>query len=210
MRKPRSKPGGKWTFVPDKDRTPEEVQADAENFAFGQAGIQSLFSKSFADRCKVVEQVQDYLPGNNKVPEGGAWILIKNSPPTEYTVPPLSIWYAEPWPMGDGNRITYRVKVVTPKGELGVFPREYSLIGDPGKYFQFIGEGMEAKFFGSEEGIPRDKLFYLRSRGISKTDAIIMLIGSIKAHGVMWLESSPEVAEHFGKQFPDAKRLATV
>ena len=87
---------------------------------------------------------------------------------------------------------SHRVKVMTPKGELGLFPREYSYIKEPQKYYEFIGDGMEMKFFGNEEGVPKDKLFYLRSRGISKKDALCMLIAEIKCHGVMWIEAARE------------------
>ena len=109
-----------------------------------------------------MEQFQDYFPGRNKVPDGGGWILVKTPPPTEYTVPPLSIWFAEPWPMDNERHSTHRVKILTPKGELGLFPREYSLIEDPAKYYEFVGQGMEIHFFGNEEGVPKDALFYLR------------------------------------------------
>lgn len=156
------------------------------------------------------DQFLDYFPGSNKVPDGGAWILVKTPPFTQFTVPPLSIWFAEPWPIEHERHCSHRVRIITPKGELGLFPREYSLITDPAKYYEFVGSGMEIKFFGNDEGVPKDKLFYLRSRGISKKDALCMLIAEIKAHGVMWIETNREVAEHFCREFPDESRLATL
>ena len=157
-----------------------------------------------------MEEYQNYFPGKNQVPDGGAWILVKDSPPTEYTVSPFSIWFAEPWPMENERHCSHRVKIITPKGELGLYPREYSLIEDTSKYYEFIGDGFEIKFFGAEDGVPKDKLFYLRSRGIGKKDALAMLMGEIKAHGVLWMEANKEVCAAFGKEWPDESRLATV
>lgn len=109
------------------------------------------------------------------------------------------------------HRPPYRVKIITPRGELGVFPHEYSYVKDPGKYWEFIGTDMKACFFGaSDKGIPKDALFYLRSRGISKRDAITMLVGEIKAHGVLWLETAEHITAHFGLDWPDPSKLATV
>jgi hypothetical protein len=157
----------------------------------------------------VIDEFHDYFPGEQEVPEEGAWILVKELPGMEYMVPPLSIWFATPWPQTSGRHQLHRVKIITPKGEIGVYPHEYSKVADPGKYFEFVGDGMTVKFFGNEEGVPRDKLFYIRSRGISKKDAMLMLIGSIMAHGVMWLETDEEVCKQFGYKWPPKERLAT-
>lgn len=210
MRKPKSRPEGKWVFVPTKELTPaqqEEYEEQRKNEVVqGLAMLRHLSGNPFA----ALEEFRNYFPGDNQVPEGGAWVLVKESPHTEFTVPPLSIWFAEPWPMQHERHCSHRVKIVTPRGDLGLFPREYSLITDPQKYYEFLGEGMEIKFFGNEEGVPKDKLFYLRSRGISKKDALAMLIGEIKSHGIMWIETQKEVAMTFCRSWPDASRLATL
>lgn len=203
---------GKWVFVPNEDIPEEELLAEKMDKVAGMlsigvrlAGPDSHFPFAAA------EQFHDYFPGDNEVPEGGAWILVKTPPPTEYTVPPLSIWFAEPWPLDSEQYDSHRVKIVTPRGELGLFPREYSRIEDPGRYYEFIGDGMEIHFFGTGDvGVPELPLFYLRSRGIAKKDAISMLIGSIKAHGVCWIESDPSICAHFGKEWPAQYRLATL
>lgn len=205
-RKPLAKPGGKWVFVENEKRTPEEIRAEEERHVLeGYAFIgdpKYPFSR--------IDEWHDYFPDAQLVPEGGAWIMIKQPPPCEYTVPPFSFWYSEPWPMEGSGPKPKRVKIVTPKGELGVFPHEYSLVQDIAKYFEFVGDGIEAKFFGNEDGIPKEPLFYLRSRGIAKRDAIVMLIGSIKAHGVLWLEAGKECADAFGLEWPTESRLATL
>jgi hypothetical protein len=137
---------------------------------------------------------------------------VKRPPFTEYTVPPFSFWFAEPWPHKNERHCSHRVKIITPKGELGLYPREYVIVKDIAKYYEFLGSGMEMKFFGNDDGVPKDKLFYMRSRGIAKRDAIALLIGSIKAHGVCWIETTREIAETFCRDndFPSEERLATV
>jgi hypothetical protein len=206
MRKRKTTAKGKWVFVPHDLLSAEEQEEIKMDDVCAMLSLGRTPDHPFA----AAEEFQDYFPGDNKVPDGGGWILVKTPPPTEYTVPPLSIWFAEPWPMDCERHSSHRVKIITPKGELGLFPREYSLIRDPSKYYEFVGQGMEIRFFGNEEGVPKDALFYLRSRGISKRDALCMLIAEIKAHGVMWIETDRKVAETFCRHFPDESRLATV
>lgn len=209
MRKRKPKVSGKWVFVPSSKLSPEEQEEVKFNEVLEGLQLQAMMgSRSYP--FAALDAFQDYFPGRNKVPDGGGWILVKTPPPTEYTVPPLSIWFAEPWPIERERNSTHRVKILTPKGELGLFPREYSLIEDPAKYYEFVGQGMEIRFFGNEEGVPKDALFYLRSRGISKKDALCMLIADIKAHGVMWIETDRQIASVFVREFPDESRLATI
>lgn len=209
-RKPKEKPGGRWMFVPDEELTEEQKQ---DNLEADMDEVTKMLT-AFRDPdypFAAVEEFQDYFPGKNEVPKNGSWILVKKQPDTEYTVPPLSIWFATPWPVKDhGGRFKpHRIKIVTPKGDLGLWPHEYALVDNPGKYFEFIGTDMQARFFGNEKGIPADKLFYIRSRGVSKKDAIIMLIGSVMAHGVLWLETAQHICEQIGYPWPDKRFLAT-
>jgi hypothetical protein len=206
---------GKWkrVFVPDKELTPEELQQEREEHVHGLLSL-GLIGGRMESRFAAVEQWRDYFPGENEVPEGGAWVLVKKSPQCEYTVPPLSLWFAEPWPMESSARVVpHRVKIVTPRGDLGLFPHEYSRVDDVSKYYEFFGRGMRVRFFGGQTaGIPEMALFYLRSRGIAKADAISMLIGNIKAPGVLWVETERKVARAFvrDKDWPHKSRLATV
>jgi hypothetical protein len=213
-KKPKAKKRGKWVFVPATEQTPEQIRAEKVEYVTNMLGIASgVLSADPSLRFAAAEQFQDYFPGDNEVPEGGAWILVKKSPNTEYTVPPLSLWFAEPWPMeGKSIALPHRVRVVTPRGHLGLFPREYSLIGNPERYYEFFGGGMTVHFFGGDlAGVPEPALFYLRSRGVSKGDALKLLIGRIKGHGIMWVETDREVAKTYVRDgdWPDESRLAT-
>jgi hypothetical protein len=216
-RKPRAKQKqkGKWLFVPDEPLTPEQQRTEDEETVWNIIGSPLAVNDDFPARCAAVEQFHDYFPDENEVPEQGAWVLVKTSPNTPYTVTPLSIWFAQPWPMESpsGRPVPKRVKILTPRGELGLFPREYSIVHNPAKYFEFVGNGMSIHFFSGDStgGVPELPLFYLRSRGISKADAIALLIGQIKTPGVCWMETDKNVAQTFvhDKDWPSDDRLAT-
>lgn len=209
MRKPRAK---KNRGTEDEDTTPEKLQQEKMDYVLNLL-IPGHFAIDAVHRFAAVEQFFDYFPGDNVVPEEGGWVLIKSSPPTTPTVPPLSVWFATPWPMeSDALAVPFRAKILTPKGELGIFPREYSIVPNPNRYFEFIGQGMMLRFFGGDTaGIPEAALFYLRAKGVRKQDAIALLIGHVKQHGVLWIETDRAVALAFIREqdFPAESRLAT-
>lgn len=194
--KAKKGPPGKWVFVAD---SPEEAREHREQRV--HALLSPFPSSSFHDRCATVDQFYDYCPHESQIlPEGGGWVLVKNPPGTEYTVEPLSLWFAEAWPM-DGDLVPYRIKVVTPQGMLGLFPHEYAAV-DVNKYIEFIGHGYSAMFFTNPTGITdaafKEKLLYIRSRGVGKAEAFSMLIGELKQHGVLWLDADQEVKDSIG------------
>lgn len=206
-KKPRNRKGGKWVFVDD---TPEEAEERRRELVDGMIACQMALSPNMDARFKAAESYQNYFPGDNEVPEEGAWILVKTPPHCEYTVKPLSIWFAQPWPSNlQSVNDAHRVRIVTPRGDLGLFPQEYRIINDIQTYYQFIGEGMEIKFFGPVDGVPVNQLHYIMSRGISKTDAIAMLLGLIKGHGICWLEATKELTDEFGLEWANEDKLAT-
>jgi len=157
-----------------------------------------------------LDEYHDYFPDGNQVDDDGSWILITRPIPCQFTPPPFSIWFATPWQMSGGaGHIMHRVSILTPKGEIGIFPHEYTKIKDITRYLEFIdGKQFFIKFFGGLNGVPADALFYLRSRGISKRDALIMLLGQIKSKEVCWFEASQDCAEAFGLEWPDDDRNA--
>lgn len=216
MSNPKRRPRREWKLVPaewyQKLSDEEKEELDQEEV---MAAIESLLSlapkeQRFLYGLGAIDEFNDYFPGNNLVKPPGAWILLKKELPLLFTPPPLSIWFATPWPMkGRLEHTIHRVKIITLKGEMGVFPHEYSRIEDISKYYEFIGNDVDIKFFGGVKGVPADALFYLRSRGISKGTAISMLLGLIKASEVCWLEVSRPIVESLGMQWPDESRLAT-
>jgi hypothetical protein len=204
---PKAPAGHEWVLKPLTDERSEEIRRD-EVFRAVTAGV-GLGTSDFAFRCKRLDEYHDYFPGENALQEEGDWVMVKTPPSTEYTVTPFSFWFAVPWPMkGIAGHTLHRVKIKTPRGDLGLFSHEYSKIQDIGKYFEFIGDGIDMRFFGGVEGVPRDALFYLRSRGISKSDAIKMLLSLIRSQEVCWLETRREAAEVFFRgDWPSKDRL---
>lgn len=215
MKKTKSKePPFKMVKVYTSEATPEQIKEwEAEEKEKAMDEIMQMASISpesmgFEGALGRLAEFRSYFPEDNALAEDGDWILVKESPSTEYTVLPLSIWYATRWPMDTGRRPIHRVKVTTSKGDLGLFPHEYSKITAIEKYYEFIGDGMDIHFFGSDEGIPADKLFYLRSRGIPKKDAIVMLLKMIRSPAVCWIETRRDIAEAFVRHWPDESRVA--
>lgn len=67
-------------------------------------------------------EVEDAFPEDygKELPEEGAWIRVNSSPNCEYTVPPFSMWRASRWYMDASLAPIKRVKIITPKGDLGL------------------------------------------------------------------------------------------
>lgn len=209
------RPNYGYKMVPVRDESVSDEDVLDHSMHVVSEGVSislSLGDWTFEKGLAAAREFTDYFPGRNQIEVDGSWIMVTDPPATEYTVPPMSFWFAVEWPMNGiaGNRV-HRVKIITPKGELGLFPREYSKIDKIEKYYEFMGQGIEPVFFGAGSGgIPSDQLFYLRSRGISKRDAIVMLMGSIKSQDVMYLLTDKSITDHFGMKWPNEDRLATV
>src|SRR5437762_3387591 len=122
---------GTWKFIPDSTIPESEIRERQERDVLDRLCVGVQFGTPetrFARGCAAVEEFHDHFPGGNEVPKGGAWILVKTPPPCEFTVPPLSLWFATPWPFDPAYREVdpKRVCILTPRGNLGIFPREYS------------------------------------------------------------------------------------
>lgn len=163
-------------------------------------------SMSGGDNDFISYYPQDF---GRKIEEGGAWIQVLNPPQTEYTVPPFSVWYAAPWPMDRSmikNVPIKRVQIVTPKGTLGLFPREYSIVKDVREYLGREKDGILFHRLDGEAVLPEEALFYMQSRGIPRGKAAMMLLHQLKGHAFGWFEFAPQYGEHFGKEWPERHR----
>ncbi len=207
-----------YVLVPRSDLTQEhaeKIKTD-EIDTYMNAQVQMMNAcmpeNFFQNGLAAIAERRAFLPGDQKLSDEGDWIMVTTPPPTEYTVPPMSFWFALPWLMeGHGGHPMHRVKIITPRGNLGLFPHEYSKVTDVSRYYEFFGNGIEPIFFGAGEGgVPSDALHYLRSRGISKAEAIKMLIGSIKSPDVLYLMTDKSITDTFGMEWPHESRLATL
>ena len=118
-------------------------------------------------------------PGEKTLPEDGAWIMVLLPPNTEYTVEPLSCWFA----VADESRERYKARIETPKGPLWLYPHEYVLVGNVAEYITMATEdegGVKVNYISDRTELKSDQLFYLRQRGIPYADAVLMLLGTVK------------------------------
>jgi hypothetical protein len=154
-----------------------------------------------------LEEVEDSFPEDygKELPEEGAWIRVNSSPNCEYTVPPFSMWRASRWYLYLDASLApiKRVKIITPKGDLGIFPHEYCIVKDITEwlghehvYMRMLGEG-------AESGINPDQLFYIRSRGVPRREAERMLFTQVSSQSYCWFETHPAYAKLFGIHWPD-------
>lgn len=117
-----------------------------------------------------------------EIPPDGAWIMVKYPPYAEITVEPLSMFRASPIEHKGANKKLpgFRRKlarVVTPDGALDLYPYEYVRVEDITVY---MGEnGVETHYLNEETVIEPALLHYVMSRGISKNEAMLLLLGTI-------------------------------
>lgn len=116
----------------------------------------------------------------------GEWVLVTDPPSsTPYTVEPFSAWFAFPDPLVTRGVSRYRVKILKPEGELWLWAFEYQPMKDMSSYV--ATEGVIINYLTGSAKVDEMQLLYLRSRGISKEDALIMLMDSIKSQFYCYL-----------------------
>lgn len=187
-----------------------ESEAEAEDTRAAVMEVCSLHGS--VRTCGGLDEFQGYYPEEygKVVPEAGTWIVVQHPPQgTEYTVPPFSIWYAVPWQMDGGEikgRNIHRVRIQTPCGDLGLFPREYALVNDIKTYIGREKDGVLFHRLSGEGMLPTETLFYMQSRGISRPDACMMLLDQIADPTFGWFEIAPPYGAHFGEEWPTPRQ----
>jgi hypothetical protein len=165
------------------------------------------------------EMVEDYFPEDygKKLPENGSWIMllcsvdVGNPLPDEtfenIHVPHLSMWYAMPAvtnfcrQVGPFEMPLTLAVIQTPQGEVRVWPHEYNVVNDLGRYLEFAEEdGLFIHFLHPETGgFDELKLFYLRSRGLSKAQAQRILLPELNNPNFCYFTFH----EEYSKVFPN-------
>lgn len=105
----------------------------------------------------------------------------------------------------EGFDVVQRVEIRTPFGDCCIEPHEYNMI-EIDKYLdQIDGEHLKMNMFGENNQIASkelgDKLFYLRSRGIPKLDALKLLLPQLDQNNVLWLSFHEEYQRHFTRDY---------
>lgn len=172
-----------------------------------KAEKEAIKEAMFSNPLVQMHEIEDCFPEDygKELPESGAWIRINKVPATEYTVPPFSMWRASRWYL-DANSLGVtqkRVKIITPKGDLGIWPHEYCIVpditrwlGEEHVYMRMLGEG-------AESGINPDQLFYIRSRGVPRREAERMLFTQITSQAYCWFEVHPAYGRLLGLDWPN-------
>lgn len=101
-----------------------------------------------------------------------------------------------------------RVRILAPDGEVCVEPYEWERIPDLSPYLSAVdGEHVKLHDYGIKpSGTMADQLFYLRTRGIARADALELLFGEVRKPNVFWLELHPAYAEFFALDRPRERK----
>ncbi len=125
--------------------------------------------------------------------EDAQWIMCIKTPTTSIKVPKFTIFLGVPDESSDLKRLQIPKKywkVFTPYGELRLHLHEATVI-DITKYMDFIGTDLRMKQLTDNpqitDSIIKDRLFYIKSRGISKIDAFKMVLGDLKDPQLFYL-----------------------
>jgi hypothetical protein len=129
------------------------------------------------------------------IPKTGCWIRILIPPPTQFTVPHLSMWFAKPaW--SDHRNLA---KIITPEGELWVRPHEFQKVKD---ITQWVGmePDVEMHYLSKTAKVNEqvaNMQWYLQTRGIDKHEATKLLLGHIKDQHFAYFTMHPMYSAFF-------------
>lgn len=179
----------------------ERIAMYDEDYATARKAV---LSKQIKIMCAAVgEPTNNYIPDDKQLPDAGHWIQIIYPPTCEVTAEHLSIWYAMPafkesqWDFMFGQRGSrYKIKILTPIGEFMLFPHEYNLVKPDAlsEYINMLGKTADETvdhvvlhwLDPRNEQFDIDKLFYIMSRGVTKSDAYKMLMGEVQSPHVCY------------------------
>lgn len=145
----------------------------------------SRLSTVFSGKQKAIEAANNYISGKT---EGMPDEWIRNFEEIE---------------RGHGfPQFECKMQILGTGGEVHVMPHEYSIVDRKRlpDYTEMIGNEYEMHMFGGEATGKDldDRMFYLNTRGISKSDALQFLLGDIESQDVCFLKPHPQLASHLG------------
>lgn len=148
------------------------------------------------------------------IKKDGNWIMITRLIPVAIPIRPYSIFFATPNPRKIRNpryndvgclTVEWNFTITTDYGDVVIREGEYSLLTDERlrEYIEFVKDGDYSIVMYNIDGNKmlsqklQDSIFYIRSRGISYTDALLMSIGLINSRSVFRLEAHMVYLEYF-------------
>lgn len=171
-------------------RKREADMEHAQAYALGPGGIDVYFPEEIG----------------KDIPDEGRWIRILEEPSTvlrlRFRLPIMSIWYARPYTMNAGRvrgRAPQLAQITTPGGDLCLYPHEYEVWDDPSVLLGMEPDVVIHKMDGdlALDTDDEDRLFYLMKAGITRHDALMLML----TQGVdprWWFEFTPEIVEEYG------------
>lgn len=147
------------------------------------------------------------------IPDGldkkGNWIFIKDFIPVSMPIKPFSIYYGLPSPRKttDWGKVSveWMFEIQTEYGSCKIREHEYSII-TPDHMQEYISAtrngDAELIFYGQDTNSlihknMKDAIFYLQSRGISYSDALLMCVGLVDKQNIFRIEFRDEYLYHF-------------
>lgn len=184
---------------------PVPIPADIKSSQEQQAYLHNEFESLLREEALIFEthsEVERYFPERygKKIPEEGAWIMVTTIPRTEIRVQQFSMYYAMEVERNYDSRYMvsqHLARILTDEGDLMLWPEEYVVVKDISAYYEFLDEGLIVNWLSEDAAVNPENIFYIRSRGISKKDAFLMLIGEVKERGLCYFTFTPEVRSFF-------------
>lgn len=175
-----------------------------------------IFRDPLARGLAFTQELAAHFPADHgaEVPDEGAWVLVKHAPrvgfPTgvSFQPPPLSIWFAlaewRPSSRMRGTAFRHLARILTPEGEMCLEPHEYVVFKSGLSNLLSVDDGSQVKinYLSGDAAIDEDKLFYLQSRGIARSRAVLMLVDHVRNQNWCWFSLPVEYAQMFGFDRP--------
>jgi hypothetical protein len=139
------------------------------------------------------------------IPDDGAWILVIEEPNTEmrsrFRVPPISMWRARRHELSDSPLTTstgakffpQQAVIATPAGDLHLWPHEYVIATQPMELAS--NPDAELHALGGQPVVDEDEMFYLQSRGIPRSTAVMMLFDKVVSFDFVYVTFPDEITE---------------
>lgn len=161
--------------------------------------------EQIADQCFDINTLHGALPYEaSKIPDEGAWISVINPPHTTIDVPAYSIWRAKAGYHSHRFKILHNGRrkwvnwpillavILTPEGEVWLYPTEYAKIRDVTPLLEYEGRGLTLHYMGGEPQGLQDQVFYCQTRGLSRKDALLTCLGSIDTQDFLYMTIDEE------------------
>lgn len=196
-------------YQPGKFDNPDATGVNPEWRAWRDRQREAVLDSAGLMIASTGSLIDTYMPERDGklIPPEGAWIIVLEEPSTvlqsRFRLPPVSLWRARPHTLEVGGvrveghgvsaeHFPHQAVIVTPGGDLHLWPHEYVIVPDPAR---LVGlPGTELHSLGGQPVLDEDHLFYLMSRGVPRHEATLLLFDTITEQNYLYATFSDEVA----------------